>query len=122
METALIAFAGLSPLCEEILQAGLRERPDIELVAPWTQLPALGSNADPERRELLFVELVGTELPPAMRVLLVAAAPLKIVGISPDARSATVFTMHEQRTVLFDYSAAQLWGSVTNRGEYRFAP
>ena len=45
-------------------------------------------------------------------VLLVAAEPLRIVGLSADARTATLFTIREQRTVLFDYSAAELWGSV----------
>jgi hypothetical protein len=114
MHTARIAMAGLSPLCQEILLAGMRERPDIELVAPWTSLPSLAGGAPPEAPEFLFVELRGTELPPALRVLLVAAEPLRVVGLSPDARRATVFTIKEQHTVLFDYSAAELWSSVAS--------
>jgi hypothetical protein len=110
--TARIAFAGLSPMCEDILQAALRGRPDIELIAPWTRLPALAGKGDSDLRELLFVELIGTELPASLRVLLVASEPLKIVALSPDARSATLFSIHEQRTVLLDYSAGELWSSV----------
>jgi hypothetical protein len=114
MYTARVAFAGLSSLCEEILLAGLRERPDIEMVTPWTRLPSLDGGAPEEPPEFLFVELDDPEpeLPPALRVLLVAAEPLRIVGLSPDARTATLFTIGEQRTVLFDYSATELWGSV----------
>lgn len=112
MPTARIAFAGLSPLCEDILRAALRERSDIELVEPWTQLPSLASETSPGMAELLFVELDGTDLPPALRVLVVAADPLKIVGLSPDARSATLFSIREQRTVLVDYSAGSLWRTV----------
>jgi hypothetical protein len=112
MHTARVAFAGLSSLCEEILLAGLRERPDIEMVTPWTRLPSLDNGAPEEPPEFLFVELDDPELPPALRLLLVAAEPLRIVGLSPDARTATLFTIREQRTVLFDYSAAELWGSV----------
>lgn len=114
MYTARVAFAGLSPLCEEILLAGLRERPDIEMVTPWTRLPSLDGGAPGEPPEFLFVELGDPELPPALRVLLVAAEPLRIVGLSADARTATLFTIREQRTVLFDYSAAELWGSVAS--------
>ena len=114
MQTARIAFAGLSPLCEDILQAALRDRPDIEFVQPWTQLPALAGKGQSDMRELLFVELIGNELPASLRVLLIAAEPLKIVGLSSDARSATMFTIREQRTVLLDYSAGELWSSVTS--------
>jgi hypothetical protein len=119
-QTARIAFAGLSPLCEDILQAALRDRPDIEFVQPWTQLPALTGCAQSDIRELLFVELIGDELPSSLRVLLIAAEPLKIVGLSPDARSATMFTITEQRTVLSEYSAGELWDSVANppRSDY----
>jgi len=112
MPTARIAFGGLSPLCEDILSAALRERPDIDLVAPWTCLPSLKGGAPPDPPEFLFVELTSAELPPALRVLLVAAEPLRVVGLSADARCATLFTIREQRTVLLDYSASQLWSAV----------
>lgn len=112
MPTALIAFGGLAPLCEDILTAALRERPDIDLVAPWTSLPSLNGGARPEPPEFLFVELPGAELPPALRILLVAAEPLRVVGLSADARRATLFTIHEERTVLLDYSASELWSAV----------
>ncbi len=114
MQTARVAFAGLSPLCEDILQAALRHRPDIEFVHPWTQLPALAGKTQSDLRELLFVELLGNELPASLRMLLIAAEPLKIVGLSPDARSATLFTISEQRTVLLDYSAGELWSSMAS--------
>jgi hypothetical protein len=120
LQTARIAFAGLSPLCEDILQAALRGRPDIEFVEPWTRLPALAGKGQSDMRELLFVELIGDELPSSLRVMLIAAEPLKIVGLSPDARSATMFTITEQRTVLLEYSAGELWDSVVSppRSDY----
>lgn len=114
MHTARVGFAGLSSLCEDILQAALRGRQDIELVAPWTQLPALAGHCEPDQRELLFIELVGTALPPSLRGLLVAAPGLTIVGLSPDARSVTLFTIREQRTVLLNCSASELWRLVTD--------
>jgi hypothetical protein len=114
MPTARIAFGGLSPLCEDILSAALRERPDLDLVTPWTRLPSLKGGAPPDPPEFLFVELPSAELPPALRVLLVAAEPLRVVGLSADARRATLFTIREQRTVLLDYSASQLWSAVAD--------
>jgi hypothetical protein len=109
-----VAFAGLSPLCEDILQAALHGRQDIEIVAPWTKLPALAGHCEPDKRELLFIELLGSDLPASLRVLLLAAQPLAIVGLSPDARSATLFTICEQRTVLLNCSAGKLWQSVAD--------
>jgi hypothetical protein len=120
-QTARVAFAGLSPLCEDILQAALRDRPDIEFVRPWTRLPALTGRVQSDIRELLFVELIGDELPASLRVLLIAAEPLKIVGLSPDARSATMFTITEKRTVLLEYSAGALWDSVTSPPQSDYA-
>ncbi len=114
MPTARVAFAGLSPLCEDILQAALRGRQDIEVVAPWTQLPTLAGRCGTDARELLFIELAGADLPASLRVLLVAAKPLTIVGLSPDARSATLFSLREQRTVLLNCSAGELWQSVAD--------
>jgi hypothetical protein len=114
LRTARVAFAGLSLLCEDILQAALRGRADIEFVQPWTRLPALAGKTTHGVRELLFVELLSNELPSSLRVLLIAAEPLRIVGLSPDARRATVFTISEQRTVLLGYSPGELWSSVAS--------
>jgi len=111
VKSTRVAFAGLSPMCEEILRHGLLQRPDIELVTPWTRLPLLGGDGVLGLPELLFVELEGEELPSALRVLMVAAEPLKIVAISPDATRATVFTLREQRTILFGVTSARLWRS-----------
>lgn len=113
MISTRVAFAGLSTLCEEILRAGLTQRSDIELVSPWTSLPVLGGDGTLGLAEVLFVELDGEELPPALRVLLVAAEPLRIVGMSPDATSATLFTLHERRTILFGVTADRLWRTGT---------
>jgi hypothetical protein len=107
--TTRVAFAGLSPMCEEILRAGLLQRRDIELIAPWTRLPLLCDEASLGLAEILFVELHGEALPPALRVLLVAAEPLKIVGMSADAKRATLFTLREQRTLMLGVTAARLW-------------
>jgi hypothetical protein len=109
---ARIAFAGLFPLCEEILRAALRQRKDIELVEPWTELPSINSDSIPGVPELLFVQLNSEELPQALRVLVAAAEPLRIVGLSTDARVATLFSIHERRTVMLDYAPGRLWDAV----------
>jgi hypothetical protein len=96
-------------MCEEILRAGLVYRPDIEFIFPWTRLPLLGGDGALGPAELLFVELDADQLPPALRVLLVAAEPLKIVGMTPDASRATLFTLREQRTIIVGATAPQLW-------------
>jgi hypothetical protein len=111
--SARIAFAGLTSLCEDIMRSALRERPDIEFVSPWTQLPSLTGNHRSRTPELLFVELVGTSLPHALRLLLAAAEPLKIVALSPDARQATLFSIKETRTILFEHSPAELWRAAS---------
>jgi len=107
--TTRVAFAGLSPMCEEILRSGLMQRPDIELISPWTNLPLLGGDGGLGLAELLFVELEAEVLPPALRVLLASAEPLRIVGMSPDASRATVFSLHEQRTILTGATASRIW-------------
>jgi hypothetical protein len=109
--TTRVAFAGLSRLCEDVLRAGLLQRPDIELVVPWTRLPLLGGDGTLGPAEILFVELEGEELPSALRMLLVAAEPLKIVGMSPNASRAMLYTLHEQRTLMSSATA----GRVLNR-------
>jgi hypothetical protein len=107
--TTRVAFAGLSRLCEDTLRSGIAARPDIEIITPWTQLPLLGGDGELGRAEMLFIELEGDELPPALRVLMVAAEPLKIVGISGNARRATVFSMLEQRATLLGVTETRLW-------------
>jgi hypothetical protein len=107
--TTRVAFAGLSPLCEDVLRSGLAQRPDIELISPWTKLPLLGGDGRLGLAELLFVELVDEELPQALRVLLASAEPLRIVGMSPDASRATVYSLHEQRTILIGATASRIW-------------
>jgi len=114
MITTRVAFAGLSPMCEEILRAGLTQRRDIDLICPWTRLPVLGGDGVLGPVEILFVELEADELPPALRVLMVAAEPLKIVGITPDASRATLFTLQEQRTILIGATASRLWRRATH--------
>ena len=110
--TTRVAFAGLSRFCEDTLRSGIAARRDIEIISPWTQLPLLGGDGALGFAEFLFIEIPGEELPPALRVLMVAAEPLKIVGISADARTATVFSMHEQRTILMGVTEARLWRRV----------
>lgn len=102
-----IAFAGLSPLCERIVRDAIERRPGIELVKPWTELPSL-SCRNGETPEMLVVELKESALPPALRVLLSTAPELRIIALSPDAHRATLFRVHEQRTVLFDGLAEDL--------------
>jgi hypothetical protein len=111
--TTRVAFAGLSRLCEDTLRAGLVHRPDIELVSPWTRLPLIGGDGELGLAEILFVELECPELPPSLRVLMVAAEPLRIVGMSADGSRATLFTLTEQRTVLAEVTAPRLWRRAT---------
>jgi hypothetical protein len=113
--TTRVAFAGLSRLCEDTLRNGIAERPDIEIISPWTRLPLLGGDGELGRAELLFVEFDGNELPPALRVLMVAAEPLRIVGMSTDASRATIFSLHEQRTVLVGATESRLWRRVQSQ-------
>jgi hypothetical protein len=40
---------------------------------------------------------------------MVAAEPLKIVGITKDASRATLFSLHEQRTVMVGATAPRVW-------------
>lgn len=108
MRNVRVAFAGLSPLCEEIFRAALTRRPDIELVSPWTRLASLGAGSTPGSCEMLVVELEERALPTSLRALLAAAPPLRIIGLSADARAATIFSLNEERTVLFECSAEQL--------------
>jgi hypothetical protein len=108
-----IAFAGLSPLCEEVLRAGLATRPDIELVFPWTKLSLLAADGSSGATEVLFVELDGPELPTALRMLLAAAKPLRIVALTADASKATLFTLQERRTILLGVTPERLWGAST---------
>ncbi len=108
MRSLRVAFAGLSPLSEEIFRAALARRPDIELVSPWTRLASLGPGAAADSCEMLVLELEERTLPASLRALLAAAPPLRIIGLSADARAATIFSLNEERTVLFDCSADQL--------------
>jgi hypothetical protein len=105
-----VAFAGLSPLCEGIFRSALARRQEIEFVSPWAQLPSLASESesDAAAREVLVIELEGDRLPRSLHVLLGAAPSLCIVGLSADARTASIFSLRETRTVFFDCSADQL--------------
>jgi len=85
----------------------VERRAGIELVRPWTDLPSLGRASD-DIAEMLVIELKEPALPPALRVLLSTAPQLRIIALSPDARRATLFRVHEQRTVLFDGLAEDL--------------
>jgi hypothetical protein len=103
-----VAFAGLSPICEAILRAALERRPDLELVSPWTGLPSLRGHNGADLAEILVIELEQPELPRALRLLLSTASRLRILGLSPDGRSATVFRVVSQKKSVVDCSAADL--------------
>jgi hypothetical protein len=109
---ARIGFAGLFPICEKVLREPLKSRQDIELIEPWTQLPSLHDDSMPGISELLFVQMDDDELPQALRVLLAAAEPLRIVGLSANARKATIFSIHDRKTVMLGYGPGRLWESM----------
>lgn len=108
MRTARVAFAGLSPLCEGIFRAALARRPSVMFVSPWAHLPSLGPGSSPDTSEILVIELEGRTLPRSLHALLGAAPGLCIVGLSADARSASIFSLRESHTICFDCSADQL--------------
>lgn len=91
------------------MRDAVEKRPGIELIERWTELPSLGY-AEGDTPEMLVVELKEPALPPALRVLLSTAPQLRIIALSPDAQRATLFRVHEQRTVLFDGLAEDLCG------------
>lgn len=95
-------------MCEAILRAALERRPDVELVAPWTRLPCLRGQNGADLAEILVLELEQPELPRALRLMLSAASRLRIIGLSCDGRSATVFRVVNQKRRVVDCSAADL--------------
>lgn len=95
-------------MCEAILRAALARRPDIQVVSPWTSLSSLGGHNGLELSEILVIELERGELPRALRSLLFAASRLRILALSSDGRSATVFRVLSQKKTLVDCSAADL--------------
>jgi len=108
VRTVRVAFAGISPLCENIFRAALSRRPAVAFVSPWAQLPSLGSDSSASAREVLVIELEGGRLPRSLHVLLGAAPSLCIIGLSADARTASIFSLRETHTLCFDCSAEQL--------------
>lgn len=109
LPTARVAFAGLSPLCEGILRNALAKRCDIDLVEPWTRLSSVSASNSAAQPEILFLELDRHSLTAPLRAMLAAATGLRIIALSSDGRAATVFAMQEQRTVLQEKSAEDLF-------------
>jgi hypothetical protein len=119
LRTVRVAFAGLSPLCEGIFRAALARRPEVSFVSPWSRLPSLGSDAPAGAREVLVIEMEGRELPRALHVLLGSAPNLCILGLSANARTASIFTLREMQTQCFDCSAEQLCHVLDGEGPFR---
>jgi hypothetical protein len=105
---ARVAFAGLSPLCERILRGALSQREDVDLVEPWTRLASVNASNSAGTPEILFLELDRHQLTPPLRAMLATAAGLRIIALSPDGREATVFALHEQRSILQERSADEI--------------
>ena len=91
-----------------MLRAAFERRPEIELVTPWTRLPSLDGGNGSDTPEMLIVELPQRRLPRALRTLLCSAARLRIIGLASDARSAVVYRVVDQQTVMLDCSASDL--------------
>lgn len=108
MRTVRVAFAGLSPLSEGIFRSALARRPSIAFVSPWAHLPSLGSDANPDAFEVLVIELEGRRLPRSLHALLGATPGLCIVGLSADARTASIFSLRESHARCVDCSAEQI--------------
>ena len=108
MRTVRVAFAGLSPLCEGIFRSALARRPAVTFVSPWAHLPSLVAETDPDARDVLVIELEGPRLPRSLHAMLGATPRLCIVGLSADARTASVFSLREFHTLCFERSAEQL--------------
>jgi hypothetical protein len=119
LRTVRVAFAGLSPLCEGIFRAALARRPEVSFVSPWAKLPSLDSEMPADAREVLVIELEGRQLPRSLHVLLGCAPSLCILGLSADARTASIFSLREMRTQCFDCSAEQLCQVLDGEDSHR---
>ena len=108
MRAVRVAFAGLSPLCEGIFRAALARRPSVAFVSPWANLSSLGSDSNMGAREVLVIELEGRRLPRSLHAMLGSAPSLCIVGLSADARTASIFSLRESHSLFFDCSVEQL--------------
>jgi hypothetical protein len=71
-------------------------------------LRSLGGHNGPDLLEILVIELEQPDLPRGLRILLSTASKLRIIGLSPDGRSATVFRVLNQKKAVLDCSAADL--------------
>jgi hypothetical protein len=121
MSMTRVAFAGLSPLREDIVREALGRAGHFEVVEPWTSLRALRrQGGDEEEVDILFIELVEARLPSAVRAMLAAASRLRIVGLSVDATWARVFELREHETVMMKCVADDLCAAIsTARGAPR---
>lgn len=113
MPITRVAFAGVSPLREDIVREALGRAGDFEVVVPWTSLAALRPRSGHEDHpDILFVELADARLPEAMRAMLAGASRLRIIGLSVDAAWAMVFEMREHQTVLLRCVADDLCAAI----------
>ena len=113
MPITRVAFAGLSPLREDIVREALSRARQFEVVTPWTGLAALRSRPAPDdATDILFVELAEARLPEALRAMLAAAPGLRIIGLSVDAGWARVFELREHQTVLLRCVADDLCRAI----------
>lgn len=109
-----VAFAGLSPLREDIVRDALARAGNFQVVEPWTSLPALGDrHGTADEVDILFIELAEARLPVALRSILAAASGLRIVALSVDARWARVFEVREQETVIMKCVADDLCAAIS---------
>lgn len=101
MPMTRVAFAGLSPLREDIVRQALGRSGDFQVVEPWTSLRALRRPpGGDDEVDVLFIELAEARLPSAVRAMLAAASRLRIVALSVDATWARVFELREHQTVM----------------------
>jgi hypothetical protein len=114
MSMMRVAFAGLSPLREDIVRDALARAGNFQVVEPWTSLHALGrqGGAD-EEVDILFIELAEAGLPGAVRAMLAAASGLRIVALSVDASWARVFELREHQTVIMKCVADDLCAAIS---------
>jgi hypothetical protein len=89
MSMMRVAFAGLSPLREDIVRDALARAGNFQVVEPWTSLHG------------------------AVRAMLAAASGLRIVALSVDASWARVFELREHQTVIMKCVADDLCAAIS---------
>lgn len=107
MESIRILLAGMPRLMSDIVEVGLGEQPDMEIVAVLDSL-LLAAAAEAERPDIVVIGVEGVDLPPECGPLLAALPQTRILGIRRDGAEAALYELRPQRVSLGAVSPAEL--------------